>query len=246
MAKAARILCVSRYTRDQLYEKNPELFLPAILFPNHVLEPSQKIPGKAEARHLLLPLLQNPTTVLLTVSRLAAAEQYKGHRIILNALHALKKGGEKFHYLIAGKGDDRPALESLCESLGLGHCVTFLGRVDEPTLELAYAACDAFAMPSTGEGFGIVYLEALVRGRPVLAGNRDGSPDALKDGALGVLVDPSDQESLIQGLLQLRLLAETSDPEELKKAVLQEFGYPRLQQRLDLLLQSPLQTSCAE
>jgi glycosyltransferase involved in cell wall biosynthesis len=236
LRNASQILCVSRYTQNRLQEIYSHLTLKTVVFPNHVLLPEPTIMTKEQARTALQ--LSPSGFLFLTVSRLASAEQYKGHRAMLKALHALKEQGVSANYLIAGDGDDRPALEQLSKSLGLEKHVTFLGRVKNSTLELAYTACDAFAMPSTGEGFGIVYLEALARGRPVLAGNRDGSVDPLMDGALGVLVDPLDQASLIQGLQKLQIEAQNSDLEVLKKAVLVEFGFAKLKQRLNFLLGS--------
>lgn len=241
---ASKILCVSRYTQDQLKKILPHQNLKTIIFPNHIQEPTQTTLTKTQAREALDLKLSQVEFLILTVARLASTEAYKGHRQMLHALLALNKSTTQAHYLILGDGDDRLALEKLTHALGLEQRVTFLGRVDDQTLELAYTACDAFAMPSTGEGFGIVYLEALARGRPVLAGNRDGSTDPLMDGALGILVDPLDQTSLIQGLKKLFLLVEQSKPEELKIAVHSNFGFHLLQQRLDIILKHQL--SCAE
>jgi len=138
--------------------------------------------------------------VILTVSRLASGERYKGHdRIIASMPHILERHPEAL-YLVAGDGDDRPRLEALAQSAGLGDKIRFAGSLTEADLPGAYRMADVFAMPSTGEGFGIVFLEAAASGLPVIAGNRDGSVDALADGAIGQLVDPDQPDQLVSAI----------------------------------------------
>jgi glycosyltransferase involved in cell wall biosynthesis len=87
--------------------------------------------------------------------------------------------------------------------LGVGDSVTFCGFVADADLPAYYRLADLFVMPSRGEGFGIVFLEAMASGTPVLGGNQDGTVDALSDGALGALVDPQDPEGLADELHRL-------------------------------------------
>jgi glycosyltransferase involved in cell wall biosynthesis len=244
LSHASQLLCVSRYTRQKLMAHHPTAQLNTVLFPNHIEAPTAPTSSQTEAR-LRLGLENHSTDfIFLTVSRLASQEQYKGHRQMLHAMSRLKEQGQAVHYLIIGEGDDQPALLQLRDQLHLQKEVTFLGRADDKTLHLAYSACDAFAMPSTGEGFGIVFLEALAHGRPVLAGNQDGSVDALRDGALGLLINPLDETSLIMGLRQLQEIAKQSSAQDLIQAVLNEFGPEKQQERLDQLLENQL-NSCA-
>ena len=89
---------------------------------------------------------------------------------LLNATHILLGEGFKFHLAIGGSGPLRKTLEAQAIALGIDRSVTFLGRVEDCVLPLAYAACDAFVLPTTElECFGIIALEALSAGRPVLA-----------------------------------------------------------------------------
>ena len=99
-----------------------------------------------------------------------------------------------------GSGNDRQRLESLAREVGVADIVIFAGQVAATEVPDYYALADVFAMPSTGEGFGIVFLEAAAHGLPVIGGNRDGSVDALADGAVGIPVDPNDQEALTTAL----------------------------------------------
>lgn len=135
--------------------------------------------------------------VLLTVSRLAASERYKGHDRVIAALPPVLTRYPETVYLIAGDGDDRHRLETLAAQSGVSGRVIFAGRVPPSELPDHYRLADAFVMPSTGEGFGIAFLEAAASGVHVIGGNRDGSADALADGAIGTMVDPGDQTRLI-------------------------------------------------
>src|SRR5258708_29465186 len=78
--------------------------------------------------------------------------------------------------------------------------VIFAGRIPEEEKIDHYNLADAFAMPSTSEGFGFVFLEAAACGLPVLGGKADGSRDALVDGELGLMVDPESPDELLDGL----------------------------------------------
>jgi len=108
--------------------------------------------------------------------------------------------------------------------------------VPETELRDHYNLCDAFAMPSQGEGFGIVYLEALACGKPTLAGNKDGSVDALCHGELGALVDPDDVKQIAQTLMQILQRTYTHPlmyhPEALRQRVIEVYGFDRFKQTL--------------
>ena len=103
-------------------------------------------------------------------------------------------------YLIAGHGADRARLEALAQSLGVADNVIFAGRVAPDELPQLYRLADLFVMPSTQEGFGIVFLEAAASGLRAIGGNADGSIDALADGAVGTAIDPDDSEALVRAI----------------------------------------------
>jgi phosphatidylinositol alpha-1,6-mannosyltransferase len=104
--------------------------------------------------------------------------------------------------VIVGDGDDRPRLEALARERGLAGRVHFAGQVSDSELPDYYRLADVFVMPSTKEGFGIVFLEAAASGLPVIGGDRDGSADALADGAIGAMVDPDDDAALDRAIGQ--------------------------------------------
>lgn len=142
-------------------------------------------------------------TVLLTLTRLWATDNYKGIDEVLELLPALAKRIPGIAYLVVGEGDDRPRLEAKARSLGIGDRVVFAGFIPESEKTEHYRLADAYVMPGWGEGFGFVYLEAMACGIPALGSKLDGSREALRGGELGILVDPHDRDELWQGLLEV-------------------------------------------
>jgi len=142
--------------------------------------------------------------VLLTVGRLSSTERSKGHEKIFDILSPLRTRFPGLVYLIAGDGDDRSRLEARACELGLGpEIVRFLGYVpDEELLDL-YRLADLFVMPSTDEGFGIVYLEAAACGLHVIGGAGDGSSDAIPDARVGETVEPENKDALLWSIIRM-------------------------------------------
>ena len=197
---AAHVTAVSRYTRRRFLNWGNVPPSRVSVLPNTVAP--RYVPGSKPA-NLIARYGLDGKQVLLTVSRLAAAERYKGHDRIIAALPRVLAVNRDVVYLVVGDGDDRARLERLAIEHGVSSAVRFLGRVASEDLGDHYRLADLFVMPSTGEGFGIVFLEATASGVPVIAGNRDGSADALADGAVGRLVDPDDRAGLTDAILGL-------------------------------------------
>jgi glycosyltransferase involved in cell wall biosynthesis len=153
-------------------------------------------------------------TILLTLGRLSSDEQYKGHDEVLEVLPDLAEEVPDVAYLVCGDGDDRPRLERKAKRLGVADCTVFAGYVPEEEKEDHYRLADAFVMPGRGEGFGIVYLEALACGVPVVASSADASREAVRDGQLGAVVDPDDPDDVKKGILKI-LQEPTGVPEGL-------------------------------
>ena len=141
-------------------------------------------------------------TVLMTFGRLASEERYKGFDEILDALPILNREVRNLKYVICGDGPDRARLEAKARKLGLADQVVFTGFVDEARKADYYRLADAYVMPSRGEGFGIVFLEALACGIPVMGSRVDGGREALLDGAFGELVDPARPEEVRAGVIR--------------------------------------------
>jgi phosphatidylinositol alpha-1,6-mannosyltransferase len=155
--------------------------------------------------------------VLLTVGRLATSERYKGHEQIFAALPALRARFPGLVHVVVGDGDDRQRLEARAVELtGDPQAVRFLGFVPDADLPDLYRLADLYVMPSSQEGFGIVYLEAAACGLRVLGGLGGGSGDAIPGEAIGLRVDPEDREALVAAAVRLlgegRVEPRTIDP----------------------------------
>ncbi len=180
--------------------------------------------------------------VLLTTARLVARKNVAG---VLRALPQVLAVVPNITYLIAGDGEEREHLESLCEELGLRHYVRFLGYVENSRLPALYCASDLVVMPSyevksTGdmETFGISFVEANACGKPVIGGRSGGTADAVIDGETGLLVDPNDVDAIARCILRLltdrdlaRRLGENG-----RRRVEREFSWQQVGRRLEAML----------
>ena len=174
------VLCVSRYTRQKVLDWAAIAPERVVVLPNTV--GSMFTPGDGSALRAAWGI--EGKHVLLTVGRMSAQERYKGHDRVIRALPRLLADGHDVVYVIVGEGDDRMRLEALANELGVAGKVRFVGPVDLKTLVDAYRMADLFVMPSTGEGFGIAFLEAMACGTPALGLAAAGATDALADGEL--------------------------------------------------------------
>jgi len=136
--------------------------------------------------------------VLMTLGRLVEKERYKGFDEVLEILTELPKD---VSYLIVGDGSDRARLEVKVQQLGVADRVVFAGLIPESEKADHYRLADLYVMPSRGEGFGFVFLEALACGIPCIGSTEDGSREALREGALGQLIDPGEPETLRRAIL---------------------------------------------
>ncbi|HEY1980063.1 MAG TPA: glycosyltransferase family 4 protein [Xanthobacteraceae bacterium] len=210
------VLCVSRYTRAAVLGWAAIAPERVIVVPNTVDE--QYTPGDGSVLRRQLGL--EDKRVLLTVGRMDSRERYKGHDRVIAAMPQLLAQGHDIVYVIAGEGEDRARLENLAAGQGVAERVRFLGQVEPRQLVEAYRMADLFVMPSTGEGFGIAFLEAMACGTPALGLNVAGAVDALADGELGTVTSERDLPAAIA-----RLLGRTkSDAGTLAAAVRRRFG----------------------
>jgi phosphatidyl-myo-inositol dimannoside synthase len=172
----------------------------------------------------------------MTVARLWSGDIYKGVDVTIRALPQIVSVFPDVKYLIIGRGDDRPRLEQLAKDLGVSDRVVFAGFV--PTQELVphYQVADAYIMPSQ-EGFGIVYLEAMACGIPVLSGDTDGSAEPLQDGRLGWRVPHRDPDAVAAACIEI---LNKRDPrcqgQWLREQTLEKFGRQTLSKKLKQLL----------
>ena len=140
--------------------------------------------------------------VLLTVARLDADERYKGIDEVLDVMPDLLTEMPEITYLVVGDGTDLERLRGKARNMGLNDSVRFAGFVPEERKTDYYRLAHAFVMPGKGEGFGIVYLEAMACGIPVVASSADASREAVRNGQLGQLADPGDPASIRNAIRQ--------------------------------------------
>lgn len=238
---AEKIVSISGYTRDRLIKEQNLPFdkipLLPVTFDASRFEISPK-PDYLLKRYGLKP--EQP--VILTVTRLSSEDGYKGYDQILQALPEIRRQLPDVHYILVGKGNDRPRIEQLVAQLHLQDCVTLAGFIPDNEIGDHYNLCNVFAMPSKGEGFGIVYLEALACGKPTLGGNQDGAIDALCNGTLGALVEPDNVGAIAQTIVQILQGTYPNpliyQPEALRQKVIDTFGFERFKQTLAELMQT--------
>jgi glycosyltransferase involved in cell wall biosynthesis len=123
--------------------------------------------------------------------------------ILMGAYACLRDGGASFQGWVVGEGPCRKAWERIRDSLGLGDRVTFLGTIPRRELADRYRRAAIFCLPSRQEGFGIVFVEAMACGKPVVAARAAAVPETVVDGETGLLVDPDDPAALAQALFAL-------------------------------------------
>jgi asparagine synthase (glutamine-hydrolysing) len=133
---------------------------------------------------------------IMTLGRMSELERYKGFDEVIDLLPRLVRQFPRLRYLACGEGPDRARLEARVDELGLREHVVFAGFVPESRKADFYRLADAYVMPSRGEGFGIVFLEAAACGVPLVGSKADGGREALLEGRLGRLVDPDDQDEI--------------------------------------------------
>lgn len=243
---ADRVVAVSHYTRDRLLQEQQLDPDRVVVLPN-TFEPEAFQVAPKPTDLLARYGLTADQPVILTVTRLGQSASYKGYDKIIQALPQIRQQIPNVHYVLVGKGDDRPRIEAMIDHLDLRDCVTLTGFVADEELADHYNLCDVFAMPSLGEGFGIVYLEALACGKPVLAGNRDGAVDPLARGALGCLVDPDDGAAIAHNLTQILQGTYPNpvlyQPAALRQRIIDAYAIPQFRQQLNHLLEQQFAVS---
>ncbi len=138
--------------------------------------------------------------VILTLGRLVSKERKKGFDEVIDLMPELIKRFPTVKYLVVGEGPDRGRLEKKVKTKGLSSHVVFAGRITELEKVMHYNLADVYVMPSAGEGFGIVLIEAAACGLPIVGSLTDGSREALLNGRLGYLVDPDNQPELLEAI----------------------------------------------
>jgi phosphatidylinositol alpha-1,6-mannosyltransferase len=149
------------------------------------------------------PPIMTGRRCILIVGRMVDGSRDKGHEALIRAMPSVAQAVPDALLVIVGRGADELRLRRLCQQLGVESHVHFAGYVPDQELPDYYRAADLFAMPSFGEGFGLVYLEAMYHSKPCVAGNLDAAREVVADGDTGILVTPGDVSQIQSALIRL-------------------------------------------
>ncbi len=147
--------------------------------------------------------LPDPRPTALMLGRMARVENYKGHREIIEAWPSVLQVRPDAKLFIVGEGDLRSELEGLVRARGISESVRFWGRVSDEQKEELLLRSRCLALPSRGEGFGLVYLEAMRLGRPCLVSTLDAGREVVNPPEAGLAADPNKPEELASALCRL-------------------------------------------
>ncbi|MBK8712910.1 MAG: glycosyltransferase family 4 protein [Niastella sp.] len=213
IAAVDRFWAVSYFTKNRIIEQH---HIPAkkIEVLNNCLDPYLPAP-----KNIFMPAglrqryrLGEDDKILFTLTRLSSKEKYKGYVDVLQALKELNDPTIK--YILAGKADPM-ALAQIKQhiiALGLQQQVILAGFLPEEELAAHFTLSDCYIMPSSKEGFGIVFIEAMYYGIPVIGGNADGTADALQHGKLGCMVEPGNITAIKNTIQKVLAAKETYKP----------------------------------
>jgi phosphatidylinositol alpha-1,6-mannosyltransferase len=241
LARIDKILYVSGHTRDRSQAANPWLTRVRSAICPWGLLPREAPSQLASASNGFHPVVSPEGSFALSVGRMARSESYKGHEELIRIWPAVQRVRPGLRLVLIGEGDGRPRLERIAHDLSAD--VEFLGRVDDAVRNAYLEACRCFCLPSRGEGLGLVYLEAMRAGKPVLAGSGDAGREVVMDGVTGRTVDPTNPVELLQGVLDV-----SGD----KATKMGQAGYQRFQEHfryerfLDRLTEHVRSVCCAK
>ena len=232
-----KIICVSQYTLNTIAEKH-DLPLNKLAVLNNCLDPFLNNQHSSVANNNLRKRysFNADDTVLLTLTRLSTRDRYKGYNVVLKAMKNLTAKDKHIKYLLAGgsTNEEKIFIEEMIEKNALQRNVVLAGYIPEEEIAAHFSMADLYVMPSTKEGFGIVFIEAMYYGIPVIAGNEDGSTDALLNGKLGLLIEPKKPLEIELAVHKIMNNKNAFKPNH--KLLMENFGYDAYKKKLENFL----------
>ena len=190
LSRSERLLPISRWTRDKFVAANPSFSASTMTVCPLGAE------GEASPHHP--PVLGRA----LIVGRLWSEERYKGHDLLIDVWPAVLRACPQAELMIVGDGDDRARLETRVREEGLSAAIHFAGLVPQDALRRHFTESQLFVLPSEGEGFGLVFLEAMRAARPCVAA-QGAAEEIVVDGHTGRVIDARDKSALTDTLIAL-------------------------------------------
>jgi phosphatidylinositol alpha-1,6-mannosyltransferase len=240
LKKCDKIVCVSDFTRQEMIS-NHGVSPDKCVVLNNALDPFMtppanfKKPGHLQQKYKL----DDNDIILFTLTRLAITEQYKGYEQVIKVLARLKTKIPSLKYILSGQYDAQEGarIKQMLKQHQVEDMVILTGFVAEKELTDHFLLADLFVLPSKKEGFGIVFIEALSCGLPVICGNVDGSLDAIRNGELGKAINPDNLDELETALaLYLQKPLTIQARQDLQQRCLQHFNQDNYINKLQQLL----------
>ena len=227
--RQARVrIAISPHTARRVAAAHPDL--PALETCLLALLPDEEQPDRVPAD---VRVDYGPHAVVI-VGRMSSTERYKGHDQLLLAWPRVLAEIPNASLVMVGRGDDVERLRAKAAALGLGRSVHFTGFLPDAAVRAVLRNSAVFAMPSRGEGFGLVYLQAMRAGIPCLGSRDDAAADVIVDGETGLLVPRQDPDAISGAVV--RLLTDETMRRRLGVAGRRRFDslftYPRFRARL--------------
>lgn len=240
LKRCDKVICVSNFTSQQMIKRHD--IDPAVCTVlNNAIDPFMKLPASFQKpEHLLARYnLTISQPVIFTLTRLASTEQYKGYEQVIKVVSKIKSKYPDIVYILSGKYDTKEGvrIKNLIKQHQVTDQVILTGFIDENELSDHFLLADVFVLPSKKEGFGIVFIEALACGLPVICGNADGSIDAIRNGELGYAINVDDVAELDKYINQhLRSPSTPAKRKYLQQQCILHFNETDYMQKLELLL----------
>jgi teichuronic acid biosynthesis glycosyltransferase TuaC len=183
-----------------------------------------------------LGLQDGPSRILYV----GAITRPKGIDYLLRALRLLRESQVSAELVLVGEGDYQRQAMSLADELGIADSVTFAGQRPNEEIPLWMNACDLLVLPSLAEGFGVVLVEAMACGRPVVA-TACGGPEDIVTPQTGVLVPTADEVALSQALLEVLSNGTRFSPDVIRQRAVDNYALDKISSRIMELYRQALQ-----
>jgi glycosyltransferase involved in cell wall biosynthesis len=202
----------------------PDALKHTVVIPNMIREDLFRPPSRSRKKDPF---------VFLWAGRL---EHVKGVDLLLEAVSFLKDRADmEFLVRLAGKGSLREELEQKSADLGIRERVSFLGRLSRERMLGEMQGANCFVLPSRYEAFGVVLIEAMATGLPVIA-TRSGGPGSIVDTENGLMIEPENSEELALAMLQIMGNIDVYSSSEIRKQTLSRYGDKAVMEKYRQLL----------
>ncbi|QEK50340.1 glycosyltransferase family 4 protein [Pedobacter aquae] len=238
---ADEIIAVSAFTKSEITKRHAIQAERIKVVPN-ALDPYFVIPEiKEDDESAIRKLYAIPADAPLffALTRLKNSEQQKNYDLVIRAIAALKDEGIAAYYMLGGKYEDAEyqRIQDLAISLNIQKQIILTGFIADEAISNYYQAADAFVLPSEKEGFGLVFIEAQACGLRVVAGNQDGSIDAVQNPDAGILVNPRDFKAIQEALKSLsQNKLSIQEKKAIQHACLEKFAYEKFSGEVERLV----------